>query len=38
MDGRGLQSRKVSLRVLRRVLEQGAYTNLVLGPELDKGG
>ncbi len=36
MESRGLQPRRASLRVLKRVFEEGAFTNLVLGPELDR--
>ena len=38
MDGNGLKPRRAALRVLTRVLDEGAFTNLVLGPELDKEG
>lgn len=36
MQMSGQRSRQAAMEVIRRVLEQGAYANLVLGPELDR--
>jgi len=38
MSARGEDARRVALRVLDRIDDQGAYANLVLGGELERSG